>query len=149
MKAFLVKEIIKIRLGESYLDPKLFKNKVDGIYIVDDGIAYMLIEVVNGLGGMTIPIPRDSIIKDHTPEETLIEHKLEARLAKSLDGLRSEVAQVLDNSSDMTQFNLITSKLNEVITAVQNGGSSNVDLSDLTKLIAVAQKPELLDKKVK
>lgn len=133
---FTVKKELKLKTGETY---DITKYPSDGLFLVDDGTVYLLAIVENG-AVMTIPVPREYIVK-HKQQigESGIDllQKQLAELNKGIIDLRSELDDGLTEAFDeMTR------------TLSQNSGGSDYDLSDLTKLIAVAQKPELIDKKV-
>jgi len=133
MKAFLVDDFITIKAGTSYLDPDLFKGKKDGIYIIDDTVVYMLVEVINGVGGMSIPLPRNSIVKEY---ERIGE--------RDIDLLQIQLSEL--NDKMQTTEDIMISQMGVIKEMLGNAdkGSSAVDLAGLTKLIAVAQKPDLL-----
>lgn len=168
MKAILIEGTVK---GDPamYLDRTQYPKK-NGLYIFDDGAMYMIVDVIEGSVGMGFAIPRECIVKDYTQEENQLmanqskTHNLVEKLIEAVEYINDEqsdksferkVENMLETLGENAEAfeNLnedIRNGLNELGEKLmaQKGGGSELKLSDLTKLIAVAQKPELIDKKV-
>ena len=119
---------IQIKLEEREIETsKLFdvtQYNGEGLYIVNDGITWSLVSVENGLVN-TIPLKNKDILKQYREQATA---ECQKDLATSIEG-----------------------KLNHIISLLsENNEPQNKSLSDIesiTKLVAVAQKPELIKDK--
>ena len=117
-------------------------NKYDGegLYLVDDGVAYMLVTVYNGYC-TTMLVERKYIVKH---KQAIGESGIEL-LQKQLSELNYMIKKLTETTDSIADDNSDMSWQNQVLNLLQNHGkSSDVDLAGLTKLIAVAQKPELI-----
>lgn len=136
MKAFLVNDIIELPVSDMYMINK-YPTKV-GLYIADDGVMYQLVSHDGVMVSFLGSLPRESMIKEY---ERIVERDIDllqkqlSELNKNIQDLRNDLDEGLNE-----HFDEINTKLNR--------STSEMSLSGLTKLIAVAQKPELLDKKV-
>jgi len=137
MKAILVQDSLKLPISS----PRSDYPKKAGLYLVDDGTNYQIVVLDELMTDDMTPygymIPRDSVIKEY---ERIGE--------RDIDLLQKQLAElnkgIMDIGSD-----LITTEdnLKHAISNIESGSSSDIDLQGLTKLIAVAQKPDLLTKK--
>lgn len=124
-----------IKLEPMHVNNATHYPQGDGIYIVDDGVTHTIAVVSNG-GVMTAMLPNKQIIDEyarHAKDKAVkcerdiltdLEHKIkvfENTLGESLKG----VAEAITANAPKKQ-------------------SSDIDLAGLTKLIAVAQKPDLV-----
>lgn len=145
MKAILIEGTVKGELA-MYLERSLYPKK-NGLYVFDDGVCYMLCDVMEDSVGMTFTIPRDSIIKEYERigerDIDLLQKQL-SELNKQMKDYRSEVADVIESVDDGLEREF--KELKDSIS--QNDGGQQIDLSQIAKLVAVSQKPELIDKKV-
>jgi hypothetical protein len=130
MKEILVDEVLNIQISSLY-NGEVYPKK-DGVYLVDDGASYNLMFVnfdrqtnVNAVSGFIIP--RNIVVKEHEPQVDLL-------------------SKQLDEISD--QFDMFNKVLDGLANNNTNNNSNGFDLKEITKMIAVAQKPELLDKKM-
>jgi len=139
MRTMTVKlEMLSLKPNEVYIATNYPK---DGLYTVDDGFMYLLIGVFNGRVN-SIPLPSRQVIDEY------------ARIVKDACS---------HNQNDITKRNIethkkLTDKIEELDTTMKHvldkltgltgqlsaAGQSNIDLAGLTKMIAVAQKPDLV-----
>lgn len=110
---------------DDILDSSLYPD--DGLYLVDDGIAYTINIVADNTVTNTLYIPRRNIIEPlFTPEdETTIVKSLESKLNATVDNI-------------LERFDNTLAVLND--TEVE---SNPLNIPDLVKIIAVAQDPTL------
>jgi hypothetical protein len=108
--------------------------KEDGLYIVNDSIAYYLVGKYNGLIN-TISLPSKQVV------DNLIEANVEG-YRKEVENIKCEYKQALNET---------TSKLDELKQLILNmelpAPAGTMDINALTKLVAVAQSPELVKSK--
>jgi len=113
--------------------------KETGLYLVDDGSTFQIVVIDDTMDDDYMPfgfiVPRDSVIKEY---ERIGERDIDL-LQKQLSELNKGIQ---DNISD--QFDMFNKVLNSLDNGSQKGGGSNIDLEQIIKLIAVAQKPDLL-----
>ncbi len=121
-----------------YSDRGLYPKK-NGLYLFDDKVGYTLVDVTESTASYIGAVPRDCVIKEY---ERIGERDIDL-LQKQLAELNKGIHDVLDMQSDMTPFNEIMRRLSELNVSKKND-SQGIDLAGLTKLIAVAQKPDLL-----
>lgn len=124
---------IKLAPGDLY-DVSKYTNG-DGLYIVNDGIAHLLVSVVNSVI-VSIPLPNRQILDEY------------ARQAKS-DAAQCERDILADLERKIKHFEtMLSESLKGVAEAIATTASkkpeTTLDLAGLTKMIAVAQKPDLV-----
>jgi len=129
---FEVLDIEPINVGNATYYPS--KN---GIYLVNDGIMHMLVSVVNGFV-TTLVLPNKQILDEYASQAKSDAAKCERDVLADLEGKFKVFEQVLGES---------LKGVAEAITGIANTKTgSDIDLAGLTKLIAVAQKPDLIGK---
>lgn len=154
MKAILVDEKITCQVGDVY-NPEFYPKK-NGTYIVDDGTMYYFVMIdfniellINTITAN--PLPRRCVVeqvdKIGQRDVDLLQKQL-SELKKGIKDLRDDLDEGISNRFESldNQVNNVIEK--QVLLGQGKDSSSNIDIKDLTKLIAVAQKPELIDKKV-
>lgn len=114
---FTVKKELNLSVVDLY---DVTKYDGDGLYLVDDGFMYYLVSVQNQATAY-IAIPRENIVK----------HK-QMIGEGGIDLLQRQLAELNKAIKDLSEVKTIQSN------------SNDINISDLTKLIAVAQKPELI-----
>lgn len=134
MKAIIVDDVIACEAINVY-DSEKYPQK-DGVYLVDDGVLFYFVMVDYNIATLTniitaTSIPRKCVTKEYEKIGERDVDLLQKQLAELNKGIQDLRVDIDDGFSD---------KMDE--------GSGSVNIKDLTKLIAVAQKPELLDKKV-
>jgi len=155
MKAILVKDILSLTPDVVYLRESYPKGK--GVYLVDDDTVYTLVNIdSDNVMGITIPLPRDSVVKEYErigePDIGLLQKQL-SELNKTMNDTLNAVEAGETNLE--TIFNALDADMRDGLNELgdkllsQNGGSSSMDLASITKLIAVAQKPDLIKEKIK
>ena len=139
MRTMTVKlEMLSLKPDEMY---SVNKYPGDGLYIVDDGIMYLLAGVFNG-GVASIPLPSKQVIDEYARivkdtclhnQNDIAKQDIETRrkLINEIEELDTTMERVLDELSRLTG-------------QLSAAGQSNIDLAGLTKMIAVAQKPDLV-----
>jgi len=107
----------------------------DGMYLVNDGIAHLIVVVFAGIAS-SVRIPNTQILDEYT------------RKAKG-DAARCERDVLSDLERKIKVFETVLGEslvgIADAISKISNKKQdSNIDLAGLTKLIAVAQKPDLV-----
>ena len=147
MKAILVDDMIEMKVVDVY-NGEAYPKK-DGLYMVDDGTMYYFVTVSYDISistnmVMANPLPRKAIIKEYERNDDSVQKQL-AELNKGIKEIIHITNQIdIDNIDDkiVDTINEFETSLVQKITAINT--KSDVDLAGLTKLIAVAQKPDLL-----
>lgn len=122
-------EEIKIANIDLFLPSEYEENSLN---LVNDGIAFHLVTCINGIVNL-IPLPNKDILKSYANTAgARCKEDTERLLANKLEGLHKMI------EGNMTKF--IDSKREDIVIPT----TQNFNIKDLTELIAVAQKPDLL-----
>lgn len=110
-----------------------------GLYLVNDGIAFILV-YWNGNYSTILPIPNKEVIN----ELVRVNRKdAEEYVDKTARDFNSEILNQLEFLTQGVKFLTEKEATTPYVEQPRNNGS-NIDIKDITQLIAVAQKPELI-----
>ncbi len=133
---------VKAKTSFNSVDMTLASNyDGSGLYLNDDGIMHNLVVVDGNTYVLSVPVPREFIVEvEDKPTNDFVE-----MVQRKLDMIINRVDVLTDEQSDVTWEHSVTNQLGVIGVKLDssNTGSSSVDLEGLTKLIAVAQKPDI------
>jgi len=129
--------------GKGIFDEAAYPN--EGIYLVNDNIAYNIVSKVNG-SVYTVPIANKDILKQYIDADTAvacinINRDIDNKFDTILDAIKHQPSTMVQTLSN------ILSNTETIINSKHESNDSNVNIKDLTHLVAVAQKPELIKDK--
>jgi len=141
MKAVLVEDVLEL----SQNSKRSAYPKKPGTYLVDDGVSYMVVTIHEADAPEYIPfgfiIPRRSVVKEYERIGERDIDLLQKQLAELNKQQKDTQATLVQHSeAQMRNFKTLDSKMQKG----SKEATQQLDLKDLTKLVAVAQKPELI-----
>ncbi len=137
MKTVLIDDEFTLKPADVY-NGEAYPKK-DGIYAVDDGMTHYLVAITFDTTALTnmiyvILLPRKYVIEDYNEEQDIYMGKQLRAIQDAINSLEKTIDEQIDIDGVVEAFK----------TAVSDMKGGDVDLAGLTKLIAVAQKPDLL-----
>jgi len=145
MKAVLVQDFIELPVGSL----RGAYPKKAGAYLVDDGSMFNIAIIDDNMGDEDYPfcmtIPRYSVIQEYERIGERDVDLLQKQLSECNKGISDNHTYISDKMGEVDEavVDAIEEFKKDLLSSLK-GGSSDINIADLTKLIAVAQKPDLL-----